>query len=93
MSRLILRGLDDLHSLAHSAKLLADRLPTLQDHDVDDAIEHLATLAGAAARLPEIEAALADVERRALRRADELDKRLTGVVDLATRIEGSLPGA
>jgi hypothetical protein len=80
-----------LHSLAQSAKVSADALRAFQPHNVDDALGHLATLADAAARLPEIEATLADVERRALRRVDDLDKRLADVVDLATRIEGGLP--
>jgi methyl-accepting chemotaxis protein len=87
----MVRALDDLHALARSAEIVSRTLSTLEPERVDEALANLASLASAAERLPEVEAALADVEREALHRADSLDKRLGGVLDLAAGIERGLP--
>lgn len=89
--RLMVRALDDLHSLARSAETVSLALRTLQSEQIDETLGNLAALAEAAARIPEVEAALADVEREVLGRVDGLDERLAGVLDLAARIEHGLP--
>ena len=89
--RLMVRALDDLHALARSAEVVSRTLSTLEPAHVDEALANLAALANAAERIPQVEAALADVEREALRRVDRLDKRLGEVLDLAAAIERGLP--
>jgi methyl-accepting chemotaxis protein len=73
----MVRALDDLHSLARSAETLSRAVGPLDAERVE--------------RLPQIEAALADIESEALRRADSLDQHLAGVLELAERIERGLP--
>ena len=89
--RLMVRALDDLHSLARSAETIARAVGPLDAERVEQLVGDMTTLADAAERLPQIEASLADIESEALRRADGLDQRLAGVLELAERIEHGLP--
>jgi methyl-accepting chemotaxis protein len=87
----MVRALDDLHSLARSAETIARVVGTLDGERVEKVLDDIAAVADATERLPQVEAALADVEQQALHRIDALDQRLTGVLELAERIEGGLP--
>lgn len=89
--RLLVRALEDVHSLARSAETVALTLRALGPEDLGHALAHLAALATAAERLPELETALIEVEREVLDRVDKLDERLLRLLDLAARIEGGLP--
>lgn len=89
--RLLFRVLDDLHSLARTAETIAAAAERFQSVDLDAGLEHLAVVGAAAARLPELEAALAGIEQQALIRIASLDDRLGKVIDLVERIQGGLP--
>lgn len=87
----MVRARDDLHALARSAEAIARVVGTLDGERVQKVLDDIAAVADATERLPQVEAALADVEQQALHRIDALDQRLTGVLELAERIEGGLP--
>jgi hypothetical protein len=83
-ARLLLRLLDDLHAIAEAARCLTASERPADRPELERLTGDLRALADTARSLPRVEKVLTA-------RIEELDARLAGVLDVAERIEESLP--
>ncbi len=87
---LLLRAVDDLHAIAELARSLTrDGEGPLE---LRRALDDLTAVGDAARRVPDIEEKLVRTEESILERVNGLEQRLDGLLALAERLEGSMPG-
>lgn len=86
--RLVVRAMDDLHTLAQAARWATE---VGEELDVRGAVRDMRSLAEAARRLPDIERTLVGTEKELAKRADRLDARLREALKLVRSMEGDLP--